>query len=293
MSSDEEESDAEYEPDEAHSILMMQAKTVRIGRNGDAVESIRQHIDFNVPFPDTPVIVCCPQAQAGTDHPDVFGTTVVAPSAEGFDLNVGRQHPEHQTWGQFVDVNYLAVYARDSDAVQTGVLECGPQPDGDTESLTVKIKFKPKFAQKPTVICTALGEDYPDCFSVSLRKVTKQSAVVTIARTHPQHVSWGQNLLLNWVATTTLPTMKVDVGPHGGEEDTLVLPLQFERGPLDKPPVIFTMPLHQKGSEWPDVLATTVAAVNEEGFQLNMSRVHTHETGWGQEMRCHVIYVRG
>lgn len=42
MSSDEEESDAEYEPDEAHSILMMQAKTVRIGRNGDAVESIRQ-----------------------------------------------------------------------------------------------------------------------------------------------------------------------------------------------------------------------------------------------------------
>ena len=287
---DETEEEEEEEPDEARSLLVMQAKTVRVGRNGDAVESIRAHVDFDAAFPDTPVVVCCAQAQAGTDYADCFGTCVVNASPEGFDVNVGRQHPEHLTWGQYVDVNVLAVYARGSDAVQAGVLECGPKDESD-ESMVVKIKFKPKFTKKPAVICTALGEDWPDCFAVSLRKVTKQSAEVVIARTRPDCTGWGQSLNLNWIATTTLPSQMVDVGPHDGEEDALVTPLKYERA-LDKPPITFAMAQHEKGSKYPDVLATTVAAVSEEGFQLNMSRVHTSEMAWGQDMRCHVVYVR-
>ena len=34
--------------------------------------------------------------------------------------------------------------------------------------------------------------------------------------------------------------------------------LAFERS-LDKPPITFAMPQHERGSKWPDVLATSVA----------------------------------
>jgi len=288
VSSEEEEE----EPDEARSVLLMQAKTVRIGRNGDAVESIRAHVDFDHAFPEPPVIVCCPQSQAGTDHSDTFGATVVGTTAEGFDVNVGRQHPEHMTWGQYVDLNVLAVVARHSDAVAAGVLECGAHEGSEGESLEVKIKFGRKFPKKPRVIATAYGEDYPDSFSVALKKVTKQSAVVVIARTHPQHTGWGQNLQLNWVASTTLPCMEVDLGPFDDAEgDTQATSLKWEKS-VDKAPIAFAMPLHEKKSKHQDVMAATVAAVTEEGFQLNMSRVHTNALGWGQDLRAHIIYVR-
>ena len=86
--------------------------------------------------------------------------------------------------------------------------------------------------------------------------------------------------------------MHIDVGQNRDEDqDAIVLPLQYEKGGLDKAPITFAMPLHEKGSEYPDVMACTVTAVSEEGFQLNMSRVHPCALTWGQHMRCHVIYL--
>jgi len=254
---------------------------------------MRIHVDFEHPFPGTPNIVCCTQAEPGTDYGDTFGCTVINPTPEGFDVNVGRQHPETMSWGQNLRLNYFAVYSQNSiDPIQTGVLEVGSKGDEDVESLLVTIEFPTPFPRQPVVICTPIGDDYPDSFGCTLRNVTNASAEVLLARTAPQCTSWGQELKLAWVASDDWPSMQVEVGSFdGGEDGQCMTTHEYPGGGRVKEPLLFVVAQHEGGSEYPDSMVCAVSAVEKDCFQLNMSRVHPEARGWGQQMRCHVVIV--
>lgn len=126
----------------------------------------------------------------------------------------------------------------------------------------------------------------------TLRNVTNTSAEVLVARTSPQNTGWGQNLSLAWVATDDWPKAQVDVGSFdGGDDGQCKTRHEYEGGEMKKPPLLFVVAQHEDGSEYMDCMVATVAAVEKDGFQLNMSRVHLEEKGWGQQMRCHTIMV--
>jgi len=253
---------------------------------------MRVHVDFEHPFPDAPNVVCCLQGEPGTDYGDTFGVCVCNVTAEGFDANVGRQHPESLSWGQNLQLNYFAVYAlNSSDPIQTGVVDVGAH-DGEEQSKLITIEFPNAFPREPVVMCTVVYDDDTESLGCTLRNVTNTSAEVLVARTNPNATSWGVEARLAWVASDDWPAMVATVGDFdGGEDGQYKNTFEYDEGEMKKPPLLFAIAQHEDGSEYMDTMVATVAAVEKEGFQLNMSRVHLEERGWGQQMRCHVILV--
>merc|ERR1719428_399610 len=97
---------------EALTTMNYQTGRVEVGgKDEDGEESMRLHVDFNTPFPETPVVFVCPEGEEGMEYADVFGVTVIADSMDenGFDVNVGRMaKSENNGWGQNLQLNWMA-----------------------------------------------------------------------------------------------------------------------------------------------------------------------------------------
>lgn len=274
------------------SDCMYQSGRVEVGsKDEDGEESKRIRVDFSWPFPETPTIVCCAEGECGTDYGDAFSITVVNPSEGGFEANVGRQHLEANGWGQNAQLNWFAVLRRDTELIQSGTEEVGDNND-DEQSKVIKVKFFPAFPKdsKPAVMATAFGDDFPDAFSCCVRRVTRKSAEIVVARTNQRCKSWGQNLRVNWVATTVFPSMRIHTGSYDGDEDARKQWVEFP-GKYKRTPMVFAVPQHEEGSEFPDCMCATVTNCNKEGFQLNVARVHEDTRGWGQDLRGYAIVI--
>lgn len=282
---------SEYEPEEISQCLYQSGRVEVGSKDEDGEESMRIRVDFAWPFPYTPSIVCCAEGEKDTDYGDCFSVTVVNPSEHGFEANIGRQHLENQGWGQCAQLNWFAVLRRETELIQADTADVGDNND-DEQSKVVKIKFKPAFAkhEKPVVIATALGDDYPDAFSCCVRRVTRKSAEIVVARTNQRWRSWGQNLRVNWVATTCFPSMRLNLGSFDGDDDSRREWIEYP-GKYKKTPTVFAVAQHEEGSEYPDCMCSTVTNCSKEGFQLNMARVHAEDRGWGQNLRGYVIII--
>jgi hypothetical protein len=274
------------------SDCMYQSGRVEVGnKDEDGEESKRIRVDFSFPFPWTPTIVCCAEGEAGTDYGDCFSVTVVNPSESGFEANVGRQHLENNGWGQNAQLNWFAVLRRDTELIQTGVGDVGNNED-DEQSKVVKIKFHPAFPKdsKPVVMASALGGDYPDAFSCCVRRVTRKTAEIVVARTNQQHRSWGQELQVNWVATTCFPSMRWHMGDYDGDDSSKTQWVEYP-GKYKRIPMVFSVPQHEEGSDYPDCMCATVTNCSRDGFQVNVARVHEDTQGWGQQLRGYTIVI--
>jgi hypothetical protein len=286
-------SDSSDDEPEGLSQMVYQTGRVPVGNNDDEVESIRVQVEFEWAFRDPPVVICSVEGQEDTDHPDCFGCTVVNVSEGGCEVNVGRCHKEVLSWGQNITLNWCAVISKDTELLQAKTVEAGQKGDEDEDSMEVKIKFKTSFPKEtiPKVICTAYGEDHPDCFSCTLRRVTRKHAFVRIARTNPNYKSWGQNLQLNYIATTCFPSEVIEVGSKDSDDNSLTIPdIQFP-GKFKKKPTVFIVTHHQSGSEYPDTFAVCSTNVQKESFQMNISRIHVDEVNWGMNLRADYIVI--
>jgi hypothetical protein len=280
-----------YEPEETSQCMFQTGRTEVGSKDEDGEESIRIRVDFAWPFPSTPAIVCCAEGEKDTEYGDTFSVTVVNPSESGFEANIGRQHSEAHGWGQNAQLNWFAVLRRETELIQADVADVGDNND-DEQSKVVHVKFRPAFPKesKPVVMATALGEDYPDAFSCCVRRVTRKGAEIVVARTHQACKSWGQNLRVNFVATTCFPSMRINLGSFDGDDDSRKEWIEYP-GKYKKTPTVFAVPQHEEGSEYPDCMCATVTNCTKEGFQLNVARVHESEKGWGQNLRGYVVVV--
>lgn len=291
MSSGDTSDSSEYEP-ETLSAVQFQSGRIYFGDHNNEEESIRVDIEFDFPFYETPVIVCSGQCEDGQNYPDCFSCTVINPHERGCQVNIGRVNKETNGWGQQGVLNWFALCRKESELIQCGIAECGDNNDED-ETKVVKVHFKPAFPKgvKPVIAATVLGEDYPDAFCCCLRRVTRKNAEIVVGRSWPVYKGWAQNAKVNWVATNCFPSLCVDVGNFDegeGNEKTgnFEFPCKFK-----KKPTVFVTPQHEKGSSYPDCMGACVAAVEKDGLQLNMARVHEDLAGWGQQMRCHMICI--
>jgi len=273
--------------------MIYQTGRVAVGAKEDEEESMRVQVVFDSPFPEPPVVICNVEGQEDTDWPDCFGCTVIATTEEGCEVNVGRCHKEVLSWGQELKLNWCAIYSKDTELLQAGTVEAGAKEGEDEDSLEVVIKFKTAFPKgtKPVVICTAFGEDYPDCFSCTLRRVTRKHAFVRVARTNPQYKSWGQTLQINYVATLCFPSAVIEVGPKDSEDNSLTIPDITFPGKYKKKPTIFIVTHHESGSEYPDTFAVCSTNVQKESFQMNISRIHAEEVNWGMNLRADYVII--
>lgn len=292
---EDEPDDGDVDDNEPSDVAFMSAR-VEVGSKDDEDESKRVEVTFPRAFAGDgePVVVLCGEGEAGTTYGDCFSACVVETTNEGFKANFGRQHPSVRSWGQNAQMNWFAVKAKSSGLLRCGVAEVGSKDDEEQTKL-IEIEFDPPFKMVPTVMATALGEDYPDAFTVTTRKITQKRAEILVGRTNPNYKSWGQNLRMNWVATTIFPRAQVTVGPfdegEGGQKQ-----IEVAIPPLAKRPTIFVVPQHQPGSGYFDGNCCTVTNLQREGgcfksFTLNTARVHPEATGWGQNLRANVIYV--
>jgi hypothetical protein len=291
MSYSDTSDSSEWEPTEISQCLFQSGRQEVGSKDEDGEESMRIRVDFAWAFPGTPAIVCCAEGEKGTDYGDTFSVTVVNPSEHGFEANIGRQHLENQGWGQCVQLNWFAVLRRETEIIQADTAHVGDNND-DEQTKVVKVKFRPAFPKnsKPCIMATALGEDYPDAFSCSVRRVTRKSAEIVVARTNQHHRSWGQNLQVNWVATTCFPSMRLHLGSFDGDDDSRKEWIEYP-GKYKKVPTVFVVPQHEEGSEYPDCMCATVTNCTKEGFQLNVARVHESERGWGQNLRGYCVII--
>jgi len=275
---------------EGLSSLQFVSGRIEVGSKDDEDESMRQQVSFDYPFTEPPIVIV--SAQGEGSYPDAFGATVINPSENGFEVNVGRQHNECQSWGQNLTVNYFAVVPRNTELLQAGVVDVGGH-DNEDESIEVEIKFKPAFPKNavPILMCSALGEDYPDCFSATLRRVTRKKAKVRIARTNPNCKTWGQGLKLNWVATTIFPSQRIEIGSKEEGDAALVVPGIEYPGKFKKKPTIFCITQHCSGSEFGDTFCATPCDVQKDNFQMNITRIHTEANGWGMDLRAHFVVI--
>lgn len=279
---------------EGLSKMVYQSGRVPVGpKEEDGAESIRVKIEFDFPFYEPPVVVCCAEGQEDCEYPDCFGCTVVNITEAGCEVNVGRCHLEANGWGQEVILNWCAMLSKDTEICQAGVEEAGPKEEEDPESMEVKIKFKPAFPKEslPVVICTASGDDYPDCFVCTLRRVTRKHAFVRIARTHAEYSTWGQSVKVNWIATQCFPSGRIEVGPKDNEDSEMTMPGIEYPGKYKKKPTVFVVTQHQPESEFPDAFACCAANVQKESFQMNIGRIHKEVKSWGMNLRAHYVVI--
>lgn len=275
---------------ETLSSLQFISGSIEVGAKEDEDESMRTQVTFDFPFTETPIVIL--QTQGEGEWPDAFGATVINPSENGFEANVGRQHNECQSWGQNLTMNYFAVVPRNTELLQAGVLDVGGN-DNEDESIEVVIKFKPAFPEGavPILMCTALGLDYPDSFGATLRRVTRKKAHVRISRTNPNYKTWGQDLKLNWCATTIFPSQRIEVGPKEEGDAAMVVPDIEYPGKYKKKPTIFCITQHASGSEYGDCFCATPCNVQKDKCQLNVTRIHTEANGWGMALRAHFVVI--
>jgi len=292
MSYSDTSDSSEYEGESLSGCIFQSGRTEVGGKDEDGEESKRICVEFSWPFPSTPTIVCCAEGEAGTDYGDTFSVTVVDPHEGGFKANIGRQHLENQGWGQCAQLNWFAIMSKDTGLIQEGNHEVGGNEE-EEESKVIKVKFHPAFPKgsKPAVMATALGENYPDAFSCCVRRVTRKHAEIVVARTNQRWRSWGQNLQMNWVATTVFPSLRIHMGSKDEDDDDSKKQWVEYPGKYKKTPMVFAVPQHEEGSEYGDCMCATVTACNKEGFQLNFSRVHAENRGWGQDLRGYAIII--
>lgn len=274
----------------------MQSGRVAVGAFEGGAESKRVDVAFSWPFPDTPTIVLCAEGQDGTCYPDSFGTTVVCPTNAGFAANVGRQYNGCDAWGQELQLCWFAVFAEGTDIIQCGTVDVGQKLDEDgPESAEVEVTFPVPFPEgsEPVVMCSAVGEDYPDSFACTLRMVDQEKAIVRVGRTVAEYKIWGQELKMNWIATTMLPCGRLNVGPKEcDDQNSMSIPNVYFGGKVfKKKPMVFCVSCHEDGSEYPDVYASCITDVKQDSFQMNLSRVHPEVNGWGMQLKAHYIVV--
>lgn len=279
---------------EQRELTTMSYQTGRVevgGKGSDGEESMRMSVEFNSPFPETPVVFVCPEGEPGMEYADVFGVTVIEDTVtcEGFDVNIGRMaKQETDGWGQNLQLNWLAIDSN-SPLVQTCVADVGGK-DEDGESVSVKVRFPQQFPRgtRPVIYATCYGEDYPDTFAVCVQKSSRKNCTLNICRGIGG--GWGQNLKVAVLATTMFPFCKVDCGPGGGERDVAFADLSFP-GEFYSRPTIFAIGYHEKGSEYGDAFVCSPANVTNSSFQLNLQRGRMDVNNWGQNMRCQAIFL--
>lgn len=272
-------------------------------------ESKRLDIDFGFDFGEPPIVIVSAQGQPGQTYPDGFGSTVVNVTSKGCQVNVGRQHNEVQSWGQDPALNWLAVKNCNTEMLRCGTVDVGPYKVDDDQTKEFEIKFHPAFpvGHIPVVACTALSEDFPDVvhpdtgemgvkvpdtFSCTIRRLSRKRAIMRVARTCPKNKQWGQNLKVNWIATTMFPAFRIEVGskPEDGVHELVKPNVEFLQK-YSHEPTIFCMPQHERGSSCPDVFAVTPANVENDKLQLNMGKVHETSRGWGMNLYCHIFVI--
>lgn len=276
------------------STMALMTGKLEVGSKDDEEESKRLDVDFGFDFGEPPIVIVSAQGQPGETYPDSFGSTVVNVTSTGCSINVGRQHNEVQSWGQNPQVNWLAIRRESTEMLQSGTVEVGPYEANDEGTAEFEIKFYPAFPTGtiPIVACTALGEDYPDTFSCTIRRLSRKRAMMRVARTNPMHKEWGQNLKVSWIATTMFPSMRIEVGSkdEDGEHEMVRPDIAFPQKYAHEP-TVFCMPQHERGSAYPDVMTVTPANVESDKLQLNIGRIHETALGWGMNLYCHIFVI--
>lgn len=293
-SSSEEESESyEFEAD-TYSKLKFIAGRQEIGGSDQGAESERYTVEFeegSFHDDDDVIVLAQVEAEEGRTYNDVFGTTVIEQSPQGFSCNVGRGG-DNKTWGQNATLNWVAVCARNNPLVQTFEADVGSNEDGG--SCQVEVKFDAPLAKgmRPFLLATCKGEDYQDSFACTLKKITRHRATFNVARIGEHGQGWGQPLTLNVLmfAQGVFPTMRVDVG---SSDDNMLTVEEIEfGGRLRRRPIPLVMVQHPSDGQdgWGDSFLSSIANVTRESFQLNVMRMDT-DSGWGMNARVVVAMI--
>lgn len=297
-SSDEEESE-EYAEDynrleaSTHSTFSYQCGRVTVGSHEGDAESMRVDVEYDRPFPDdvTPMVFCQMEGEDGTDWDDVFGCTIVATSNEGFSVNVGRGGPE-KSWGQQIGLNWIAVEASNNPMICCMQVDAGACDEGGTVHVDVQFPLPLSKGQRPFMLATCFGEDYPDSFAVTLKKITRHRASFNVARILEHGSTWGQNVRLNvcYFMQGLFPTFRIDVG--SSEENHIKIEGIEWGAPLRRQPIPFVMIQHppETGPGYMDSFISSITNITKHDFQLNVMRCDS-DGGWGMEARALVALI--
>lgn len=277
---------------QTHSHFTMQSGRAEVGRNDEGGESKRVSVGFEMAFSEdgpVPMVFVQVEGEIGSSHVDVLAATIVETRHDGFEVNVGR--PGKRAWGQNVVLNYIAIIAVDHPMVSTIDVQVG-RCEGGSRTCEVVFDAPLPMGQSPFLMATVVGEDHPDCFSVTLKKLTRHNASFTVSRIREHGAGWGQVVRLNicYFAQGLFPTFRVDVG--NSEENRLVIEdlpwgMQLRRRPLP-----FVMVQHPNGAspDWGDSFVTTITNVQRDTMQMNVMRTDRN-AGWGMQARAVIALV--
>jgi len=167
--------------------------------------------------------------------------------------------------------------------------------EGDEESERYFVEFPMKFPDGviPHVFCQAEGEldrEYGDvfCATVIHGTVTEEGFSVNVGRVGPTR-SWGQQLILNWVAIVSnnpmMQVYQVDAGhcPHGHK--SIEVECQHPKAlPAGMRPCVFATAV---GGNHPDSFCVTVKKVNRQRVKFTVARGTNNR--WGQNVKLNVL----
>jgi len=297
---DSEESESiglEYDfESEMHSYNEFQSGRVTVGDHQEEAESKRVSVAFSKEFnPDGPVptIFCQAEGELGQTYPDVFGCTVVEVRHDGFEVNVGRCG-NCKSWGQQVGLNYIAIISIGHPTMTVMQHDVGPNHDATAVHAEVRFPMPLARGAMPFIMATCVGDDHPDAFAVTLKKLTRRGATFNVSRTKDYGDGWGQNVRLNicYFAQGVFPCIRVHVGNSDDnsmvlENDAVDYGTSFRRRPL---PFVMAQYQNDHDPSWGDCYCVTVANVQRESCQLNVMRADD-ENGWGQQARAVICLI--
>lgn len=210
----------------------------------------------------SPLIIDDTRVGLGTKQPttnlDVNGSISLKSS-----LNIGR----NLQVGGNLSVNQLQVNGGAAfQNMQAGQLTVGS--NNDTQGVfTVKVSFVQPFSDVPVAVCTPQGQDnHSDTLSVTICSISTHGMSINIRRVDhnaPNDGTWGQNLLLNWMAWEAPKTPKIISGAATSETSAMasfnnILYLFYKQPDAQ-------VGIHQNKSEAPEWLLNPSTPLNFDG----------------------------
>jgi hypothetical protein len=83
-----------------------------VGSKTHAAERMQVPVKFNTPFKTPPCVVANALESGQNDYPDAYTVTLSNVSTTGFEARVRRVDSQEQTWGQPLQLSWVAIGPR-------------------------------------------------------------------------------------------------------------------------------------------------------------------------------------
>ena len=87
----------------------MERGIAQVGNKPNPKETKTLLVKFNTPFQEKPIVVANALEEDNRDYPDGFAVTLANVSTTGFEARVRRVDSTEQTWGQSLQLSWVAI----------------------------------------------------------------------------------------------------------------------------------------------------------------------------------------